>query len=57
VMGMMERGGNVRAFVVDNRRGSELQKQVREHVEAGAAILSDELQSYQGSTQIIAMPW
>jgi transposase-like protein len=48
VMGMMERGGNVRAFVVDNRRGSELQKQVREHVEAGAAIFSDELQSYQG---------
>jgi transposase-like protein len=48
VMGMMERGGNVRAFVVDNRRRSELQKQVREHVEAGAAIFSDELQSYQG---------
>src|SRR5207245_9695513 len=48
VMGMMERGGNVRAMVVDNRRSSELQKQVREHVEAGAAIFSDELQSYQG---------
>jgi hypothetical protein len=27
VMGMMERGGNVRAFVVDSRRRSELQKQ------------------------------
>jgi transposase-like protein len=48
VMGMMESGGNVRAFVVDSRRRSELQKQVREHVEAGTAIFSDELQSYQG---------
>src|SRR2546421_1664739 len=48
VMGMMERGGNVRAFVVENRRRSELQKQVREHVEAGAAIYSDELKSYDG---------
>src|ERR1022692_3042781 len=41
VMGMMERGGNVRAFVVDNRRTKELQKNVREHVEAGAAIFSE----------------
>jgi transposase-like protein len=48
VMGMMERGGNVRAFVVDNRRKKELQKNVREHVEAGAAIFSDELKSYDG---------
>ena len=48
VMGMIERGGNVRAFVVDNRRKKELQKQVREHVEAGAAIFTDELKSYDG---------
>jgi transposase-like protein len=48
VMGMMERGGNVRAFVVDTRRKKELQKQVREHVEAGAAIFTDELKSYDG---------
>src|SRR6266849_575093 len=48
VMGMLERGGNVRAFVVDNRRKPELQKQVREHVEAGAAIFTDELKSYDG---------
>jgi transposase-like protein len=33
---------------VDNRRKSELQKQVREHVEAGSAIFSDELKSYDG---------
>ena len=35
VMGIMERGGEVRAMVVGNRRKPELQKQVREHVEAG----------------------
>jgi transposase-like protein len=48
VMGMMERGGNVRTMVVDNRKKRELQKHVREHVEAGSAIFSDELKSYDG---------
>jgi transposase-like protein len=48
VMGMMERGGKVRAMVVDNRKKKTVQKQVREHVEAGAAIFSDELKSYEG---------
>jgi transposase-like protein len=48
VMGMVERGGNVRLQVVDNRRKHELQKQVREHVEAGSAIFTDELKSYDG---------
>jgi transposase-like protein len=48
VMGVLERGGKVRAMVVENRRRAELQKQVREHVEAGAAIFTDELQSYKG---------
>jgi transposase-like protein len=48
VMGMMERGGNVRAMVVDSRRRKELQSQIREHVETGAAIFSDELKSYEG---------
>ncbi|MBV9759821.1 MAG: IS1595 family transposase [Acidobacteriaceae bacterium] len=48
VMGMMERGGNVRTIVIDNRRKHEVQKQVREHVEAGSAIFSDELKSYEG---------
>jgi transposase-like protein len=48
VMGMVERGGNVRAMVVDNRRKPEVQKQIREHVEAGAAIFSDDLKSYDG---------
>jgi len=47
VMGMLERGGEVRAMVVDNRRKSELQKRVREHVEAGSALFTDELKSYE----------
>src|SRR5207249_6110931 len=37
--------GEVRAMVVDNRRKKELQAHIREHVEAGAAIFSDELKS------------
>ncbi len=49
VMGMMERGGEVRAMVVDTRKKKDLQKQIRKHVEAGAAIFSDELKSYNGN--------
>jgi transposase-like protein len=48
VMGMLERAGKVRAGVVDTRRKKELQAAVRAHVEAGAAIFSDELKSYDG---------
>jgi transposase-like protein len=48
VMGMLERGGNVRTMVIDNRRKKQLQAHVHEHVEAGAAIFSDELKSYDG---------
>lgn len=48
VMGMIERGGKVRATVVDSRRKQELQKTIRENVQAGAAIFSDELKSYDG---------
>lgn len=48
VMGMLERGGKVRATVVDNRRRKAVQAEVREHIEAGSAIFSDELKSYAG---------
>src|SRR5665213_3152345 len=48
VQGIVERGGQVRAMVVGNRRKKELQKNVREHVEAGSAIFSDALKSYEG---------
>jgi transposase-like protein len=48
VMGMMERGGKVRAMVVKDRKKKTIQKHVRDHVEAGSAIFSDELKSYEG---------
>jgi transposase-like protein len=48
IMGMIERGGEVRAFVVDSRKKKELQKHIHEQIEAGSAIFSDELKSYDG---------
>jgi transposase-like protein len=48
VMGILERGGKVRATVVPSRRKSVLQEQVREHVTAGAALYTDALLSYEG---------
>jgi transposase-like protein len=48
VFGMVERGGNVRVAHVATRGGEELQAHIRECVEAGAAIFSDELASYEG---------
>ncbi len=48
VMGILERGGRVRASVVPNRRKTVLQEEVRKHVTAGAALYSDALMSYDG---------
>ena len=48
VMGILERGGRVRTTVVPNRRKSALQAEVRKHVEAGSALYTDTLLSYEG---------
>ena len=48
VMGILERGGNVRTVVVPNRKKSALQAEVKKHVEAGAALYTDALLSYDG---------
>jgi transposase-like protein len=48
VMGILERGGEVRAAVVGNRRKHALQTNIRAHVKAGSAIYTDALLSYQG---------
>src|SRR6267143_1228732 len=48
VMGILERGGEVRAAVVPFRRKHHLQGQIRAHVKAKSAIYSDALLSYQG---------
>ena len=47
-MGILERGGKVRAAVVPNRRKTCLQGQFDKHVEAGAALYTDALLSYDG---------
>src|ERR1035441_8491748 len=48
VFGMVERGGKVIAGHVDTRKRKDLQPLIRERIEAGAAIFSDELKSYDG---------
>jgi transposase-like protein len=51
VMGILERGkdgSKVRTIVIPNRRKKALQTEVRAHVEAGAALYTDALQSYNG---------
>ena len=47
-MGMLERGGEVRTVVVDSRRKHVLQAEVKKHVEAGTALYTDALLSYEG---------
>lgn len=48
VMGILERGGKVRTAVVPNRKKKALQGEVRKHVEAGSALYTDFLLSYEG---------
>jgi transposase-like protein len=56
VMGILERGkdgkqSKVRTSVVQNRKKKELQAEVRQHVEAGSALFTDALKSYEGMTE------
>lgn len=48
VVGIVERGGTIRARVVDNIRHKTIQGFVYEHVEAGSTVYTDEYQSYVG---------
>jgi transposase-like protein len=48
VIGILERGGEVRAAVIPSRRKHHLQAEIRAHVKAKSAIYSDALLSYQG---------
>jgi transposase-like protein len=48
VFGMVERGGKVIAGHVNSRKKKDLQPLIRERIEAGSAIFSDELKSYDG---------
>ena len=48
VMGILQRGGNVRATVIPNRKKIAVQGEVKKHVAAGSALYSDALRSYEG---------
>ena len=48
VMGILERGGEVRTKVVSDRKKKTLQAEVKKHVEAGSALYTDALLSYEG---------
>jgi transposase-like protein len=48
VMGILERGGKVRTSIVGDRRKKTLQAEVHKHVEAGSALYTDALLSYEG---------
>ncbi|MDQ2947978.1 MAG: IS1595 family transposase [Acidobacteriota bacterium] len=55
VMGIIERGkdgtSKIRTTVVPNRKKSALQAEVRKHVEAGSALFTDALKSYEGLSE------
>jgi hypothetical protein len=48
VMGMVERGGHVRTQIVADRTKPTVHPIVREHVAAGAALITDEMAGYKG---------
>src|ERR1035438_1193198 len=48
VMGILERGGQVRATVISSRKKQVLHAEIKKHVEAGAALYTDALLSYEG---------
>lgn len=46
VLGMLERGGKVRAGVIQGRQKSEIQPSVNANIEAGSHIITDEFSTY-----------
>ncbi len=51
VVGMLERGGQVRTMVIQGRKKPEVQAAVRQHVAAGSALYTDALRSYIGLSE------
>lgn len=51
VMGLVERGGRVRAGVVPNTKADTLETAVKANVEPGSRVTTDELASYRHLTQ------
>ncbi len=48
VMGMLQRGGKVRATVIENRKKETLQPLVEQNVRKGSRVFTDELVAYWG---------
>src|SRR2546425_2206096 len=48
VLGILQRDGTVRTVVIENRKKKTLHGEVKKHVEAGSALYSDDLMSYNG---------
>jgi transposase-like protein len=48
VFGALERGGKIKAAVIDKRKKKDIHGQVNTHVEEGSALYSDALKSYDG---------
>jgi transposase-like protein len=48
VVGVLQRKGEVRAFVVNDRKKKTLQAKVKENVEPGSEVFTDALRSYEG---------
>ena len=48
VIGLLERGGQVRTAIISSRKKAVLHAEVKKHVEAGAALYTDALMSYGG---------
>jgi transposase-like protein len=51
VMGLLERNGKVRAKVIGNTTRETLHSEVKEHVEPGAELFTDQFSSYRGLEQ------
>jgi len=51
VMGILQRGGKVKAMVIPDRKRPTVQQIVRDHVEPGCEIHTDEHAAYQGLSQ------
>jgi transposase-like protein len=51
VMGILERGGQVRTTVIPSRKKNVVQAEVRKHAQAGSALYTDALKSYTGLTE------
>jgi transposase-like protein len=47
VMGILERGGTVRAMVVKNHKRPQLRAEIQKHVEPGSVLYTDDLHSYR----------